>query len=297
MGKKLDAIVFDSASSYSMGQILVRMFTNFKTRFDLLANNSKIFAISHNMKEEWRSILVNRFRTEIFETDPVFKVDVMFEGTDSNIYVHSVVTDDKHVAVKNLRTILAAVEKRSGVHANVEEFLGGGPPYEAYFIPSKVYTPDDYDQTSQLDQWESQRPLGYQSIIQLEVQGTKYHLSAYKVKVALEQTLLLVQALDHPSDAAQVEEVPKIGDGCLILAIWSESRVIVTWDGRKHVDISLTTDDEDFAFTVHFEKTFSKQIPALRKVLLDEHPRGYGNIVNFSEDVEDEDYLEPVWAP
>jgi len=295
-GKTIDAIVFDSTSSYSMGQIFVRIFTNLKTRLDLLAENSKILAISHNAEEKWRSILVNRFRTEIYVKDPVFKADVLVEGTDSNIYVHSVVTDEKDVAVKNLRHILAAIEKRSGVPTNVEEFLGGAPPYEAHFTPSKVYTSDDYDQTSQLNQWSSQRPLGYQSIIQLEVQGNKHHLSVNQVKVALEQTISLVNSIDQPSATAQVKEISNIGDGYLIIAIWSESRVIITWDGRKHVGINLTTNDENFNFTSEFVKTFIKQIPSLQKRLHDEHPRGYGKVVSFLEDLEDEDYLEPVWA-
>jgi len=294
-GETLDAIVFDSTSSYSMGQIFLRLFTNLATRSDLLAENSKILAISHHTKEEWRSVLVNRFRTDIFKTDPVFKVDVLVEGNNSNIYIHSVVTDQKDVAVKNLRHILAAVEKRSGVHANVVEFLGGAPPYEAYFTPSKVFTSGDYDQTSQLYQWESQRPLGYQSIIQLEVQEANYHLSVHKVKVALEQTLYLVNSIEQPSGTAPVKEISNIGDGCLILALWSESRVIVTWDGRKHVGISLTTNDEDFNFTSEFVETFIKQIPSLKKLLFDEHPRGYGKVISFAEDIEDEDY-EPVWA-
>jgi len=295
--KKLDAIIFDSTSSYSMGQILVRVFTNLKTRFDLLAKDPKILAISYNVKDEWRSILVNRFRTDIFEIDPVFKVDVLFKGTDSNIYVQSVVTDEKNIAVKNLRHVLTAIEKRSGVHANVEEILGGGPIYEEEFTPTRVYTSDDYDQTSQLDQWSSQLPLGYQAILQLEVQGaTKIHLNVNKVKVALEQTLSLVSSIKHNSSTAQVKEISNIGDGCLLIALWSGCRVIVIWDGRKRVGINLTTNEENFEYTSKFQEAFINQIPSLKAVLCDEHPRGYGKVVNFLKDIEDEEYPEPVWA-
>lgn len=293
--KRIDAIVIDSTASYATGQILIRMFKSMKIRFGMLARDPKILAISHDEKETWRSILVNRFRTDVFLTDPVFKVDVSFKGTNSNTYLYSVVTDQKSKAVKNLMHSLAAIEKQSGVHANVEKFLGGGPTYEEEYIPTRVYTSDDYDHTSQLNQWSLQQPLAYQVIFQLELQGAE-KLSESKIKIALGQTLSLLNSTANPSSTADLNEINTMSDGCIFVAFWSGCRVILIWDGRKHVDINLTTDQEDFEFILEFEKTFTNQIPAMKTVLRDEQPRGYGKVVSFIEDIEDEDYPEPFWA-
>lgn len=52
---------------------------------------------------------------------------------------------------------MRSIEKQSGAHANVEKFLGGGPTSKEEYIPTRVYTSDDYDHTSQLNQEDVER--------------------------------------------------------------------------------------------------------------------------------------------
>jgi len=292
--EKLEAIVVDATAPRSMAQILIRIFMN---RIELFAESPLIMTISLGKKETWRSIFVNRFRTDFFELEPVFKIDTLFQDSNTNIYVDVVVNDERALAVKNLREELARIEKRAGVIASVEGFMGGGPHYEEYFTPSRVYTPDDYESTSQSEQWSSQQPLEFQTILQLEIQKPKIDLSEIKVKAALEETISLLHSSNRNAyDIAQVHLFSNFGDGCVAIAIWSGGRIVISWDGRNHVDINLTIDDEDDEYVARFEQTFVEKIPSLKTILRDEHPRGYGRVVNFSEDIDEMEDEDPTWA-
>jgi len=91
-----------------------------------------------------------------------------------------------------------------------------------------------------------------------------------------------------------VHEFSSAGDGCLLVAVWSGSSVMVIWDGRAHVDINLTIDEEDDDYFDTFEKSFIKELPILKTTLRDEQPRGYGRVINFRDDIGD--HYDPLWA-
>jgi len=293
IGEKLDAIIFDAGAPFQMAQIFTRIFDSWKNMVELLAESPKVTAISRGERETWRINFINRFRTDIFELEPVFKIDTLIQDSETNIYVHTVVNDERAVAVKNLRLELSRIEKRAGIRASVEGFMGGGPHYEEYYIPTRTYSPDDYDKISQSEQWSSQEPLEFQTIFQLELENSKSPLSEKSVKVALEQTILLSQSSD--TTLIDVHMFTNIGDGCLAIALWNEARAVVVWDGRKHIDINLTIEDEDDDYSALFQKNFLKQLPSLKTMLRDEQPRGYGRVVNFLEDI-DEYKEDPLWA-
>jgi len=288
--QKLDAIVFDPTMNYLMGQIIVRIFMNIKTRMELLEENPFIIAISVDKSWTWRSNLVNRFRTGVIVFEPVFKADVIFESSDSNIHVHIVSTHED--TVTRLRSVLTSIEERTGVNANIKDMLGGTPVYNPNFSPDREYKPDDYDRIFPLEQWSSQRTLEHQIIFQLEVQRAKTQLSKSKIRDAFENAISSIDSVENPSTRPQMEEFV-INEGCLFIALWSGSRVVIVWDGRRHVDINLTTGEGKDEYFDKFEKHFLKHLPSLKTILRDEQPRGYGRVVNFSKDTKTSNL---VWA-
>jgi len=276
--KKLEGIVFDQAVSYSMGQILVRIFKNLKSKVDFLASNPTVIAISDSETKTWRSGLINRFRTDIIIYDPVFKADILVEGVNTNIGVHVVVSHKRSISL--LREILTSIEELTGVRTIVEEILGGTPNYDHEFSPDHEYKPDDYDQTSSLDQMISQRPLEYQTIFQLEVKAHEANLQRDEVRDAVEQALFSILNISPKLDVFS-----DLGDGCLLIALWSGGRVVIVWDGRKHIDINLSTSIGSDTYFDKFEKTFIEQLPRIKTILRDEQPRGYGRVINFPQDI------------
>jgi len=288
--KKIDALILDPSMNYSMGQILVRIFKNLKSKVELLSMNPTVMAISADEEGDWRSNLVNRFRTDVIIYDPLFKVDTTFEGADEDSFdVTIVATHEKSKSVSTLRSVLTSIEERAGVTAYVTEFLGGSVSLDFPFNP-KDFFPTDYDQNSASEQWSSQQPLEFQTIFQLELQREKSKLSKGKLEAALMETISMMES----SSAVEVESFSNAGEGCLFIALWSANCAILVWDGRKHVDINLSTDEEDDEFFEFFESKFIKKLPSLKTTLRDEQPRGYGKVINFLEDINSDS--DPIWA-
>jgi len=293
-GKKISAIIIDPTMPFAMGQVLVRIFKNLKSKVELLTANPTVMAISMNETELWRRNMINRFRTDVVIYEPILTADTSFEGAEGEyIDVNIIVTNDKSSDVIKMRKVLKNIEERTGVIASIEEVLGGSIHYEAKHNPTE-FLPSDYDRTSPSDQWASQQPLEFQTVFQMEVQREKTKLSKAKIKIAVEKTLSSLDTHDSSSGSAVVHEFSNMGDGCLIIAVWSGSSVMVLWDGRSHVDINLTIDEEDDNYFDTFEKTLIKELPSLKRTLRDEQPRGYGRVINFRDDI-GEDY-EPLWA-
>jgi len=178
----------------------------------------------------------------------------------------------------------------------VEEVLGGTPTYDPEFSPNHEYKPDDYNQTSSLEQMISQRPLEFQTIFQLEVTAPESVLQRDEVRNAVEQALSAIYAFDG---LANLEEFSDLGDGCLLIALWSGGGVVVIWDGRKHIDINLRSfkgnkkyfDKKNFN---KFEKKFIEQLSSMKTILRDEQPRGYGRVINFPQDIKNKPDL--LWV-
>eukprot|EP00555_Chaetoceros_dichaeta_P002053 CAMPEP_0198248886 /NCGR_PEP_ID=MMETSP1447-20131203/544_1 /TAXON_ID=420782 /ORGANISM="Chaetoceros dichaeta, Strain CCMP1751" /LENGTH=1199 /DNA_ID=CAMNT_0043933377 /DNA_START=21 /DNA_END=3621 /DNA_ORIENTATION=+ len=265
-GKKIGAIIIDPTMPFAMGQVLVRIFTNLKSKVQLLTGNPTVIATSMNETEQWRSNMINRFRTDVIIFEPLLTADTTFEGAEGEyIDVHIIVTNDKSSDVIKMREILKSIEERTGVNASIEEILGGSIHYEDTHNPIE-FLPSDYDRTSPTDQWASQEPLEFQTIFQMEVQREKTKLSKSKIKIAVEKTLASLDTHDSSSGSAIVHEFSSMGDGCLLIAVWSGSSVMVIWDGRSHVDINLTIDEEDDNYFDSFEKNFIKELPSLKQL-------------------------------
>jgi hypothetical protein len=83
---------------------------------------------------------------------------------------------------------------------------------------------------------------------------------------------------------SSVKSIP-IGSGLLVTAFWDEGHSILKWDGMKRVDVNVFTYKEDMAKRLAFQDAFCGEIDYMKSVARDEHPRGYGSIVNFGSEI------------
>merc|ERR1719223_1742259 len=176
--------------------------------------------------------------------------------------------------------------EEQGLVVELEDLRGGqtDDTENAEFVPSRMYKPEDYPQEDGLKQFASQQQMEYQTIAQFE--KSKGKISKSKVKAALEA--------GFDGEPVSVEEIPGLGDGGLFVAIDESSRIVVLWDGKNHIDVDLTVDEEEEEFSNTFIEHFLEQIPDLKLTLRDEMPRGYGRVVNFNDDLKGID--SPFWA-
>jgi hypothetical protein len=73
-----------------------------------------------------------------------------------------------------------------------------------------------------------------------------------------------------------------IGDGLVAVAFWSHGNAVIKWNGQGRVELNLFLDGEEKDGVSRFRSTFSKSLGNLNTVMVDEFPRGYGQIVNFA---------------
>ena len=98
-----------------------------------------------------------------------------------------------------------------------------------------------------------------------------------------------VNALHFDNDNIAVNHV---GDGCVIVSLFTGGRVVAVWDGRIHLEVNISLEydtqrkepDDSAAQIVH--KVLTKKLPGLSRVQYDEQPRGFGRVVNSRRDLE-----------
>lgn len=229
------------------------------------------------------------FLEDIFVQEPVFTANILFswnnKKNDSNItFFTDLVVNGNSYFVRQLQQFVKNLEISSGIKTEIQIMTGGTFLYDDDFKPTQFFLPDHYNQTSPLKQWKTQKPLGYQTIFQIE-SSTK--TSALTIQMAVENTIASIpeNLTTNSGEFVEIHQWNKeVGDGSILISLWSEGSIIVLWDGRFHVDINLFLYDENVEKSKIIYDTFLKSLPTFFTTLRDEQPRGTGRIVNFFKD-------------
>lgn len=84
-----------------------------------------------------------------------------------------------------------------------------------------------------------------------------------------------------------------IRKGGIVSYLWSGGSAILVWNGGKRVDINLHLKREDDEAMLDFQRFFVHKFPFMTIMARDEHPRGYGGVVNFDSNIERG--VDPIW--
>ena len=302
--EKFDTMVIDSTAEKVTASILVKILTlkNKKLARKVFKPQVKVISTLSNADEKWYTNLLKLFKDKVFfEEESTFYSEVVLSSEEGS-FMLLVTSRGEENFIKNLKTALTEVERKSGMTPVIENIIGGmWVLQEGDFVPSRIFLPDDYDQTSPLEQWGSQVPLGHQVIFQMEPSSKrnakKLALSNKLVKKAFELALLKsTLPLFKEGDINSIEEYSEAGDGVVLVSIWSGGSIIVLWNGKDHVDINLFLFKQEYAegISATFEKHFRDSIPLLVTKMRDEQPRGSGRVVSYWKDIKKG--VKPHWA-
>merc|ERR1712051_165542 len=197
--------------------------------------------------------------------------------------------------IQNLRRVLKNIETRGiDISCEIQDITGGLWVFQDNFKPSQFFSPEEFNSTSSLEQLSSQNPLGYQTIFQME--SIDMDLTSVLIQSAFITSIKAMSPLLIPNDEnVKVQEFNNIGEGCLIVCLWSKGSIIVLWDGKFHVDINVFLFKENDQTANIFIKRFNNKIPSLSVRLRDEHPRGNGRVVNLHKDINNSN-VKPYWS-
>jgi len=96
---------------------------------------------------------------------------------------------------------------------------------------------------------------------------------------------VLQWTLDDPQCEESLRAYNDVGDGVVLVALWSGGTAVLVWDGGGRIDVNLYTVDESQFVHTKFKTGFNHNFDDLELLNLEEQPRGYGRVVNFREDM------------
>ena len=300
----LDVIMIDSTADKLTSSILLEMLSQRRVILvsQMLKKDSVVISSTLDRAEySWRRHLLLHMKDDVFTDNPdAAFVDVSFVNSSSDSEFNLMMTS---YGVENFPNRLNATvvafntdDSHRSLTARVQLLNGGGWVPESSIIPSRVYLPEDYNQTGPLLQWMSQSPSGHQAVVQLEPDHSKKSTDQEITKTLLiEATYAAIRALNTPGISTDsVNTFCDVGEGCLLVALYESGSLIILWDGRSHIDINLFTYVEDVNLVDVFVDSFLELIPAYTTMLRDEQPRGSGRVVSYRRDLDE--VQVPHWA-
>ena len=302
--KPFHAIIIDSTADKLTSSILLELLEDHRSFVlgKVLEIDSVLIATSVNDTDDvWRKHWLLKMKDRIFAKIPEAAfADISLDNSKDDSEFHLMVTN---YGIQNFANRLNATlvginaDTSNNLSARLEVLNGGIWKYQTDFQPSRVFLPDDYDQTEPLAQWRSQSPTGHQAIVQLEPNPSlkKIHDTVTEVLLS-EATDNAIKVLNIPGlDSQSVKRFCDVGEGCLFVALYDSGSLVILWDGRTHIDVNLFSYDENLSIVDDFVNHFLKKIPSYATMLRDEQPRGTGRVVSYERDLKD-DWI-PHWAP
>lgn len=296
-----DAIIIDSTADKVTSSILLKLLSAWPLTKILALNSIVITPSLTNHEKAWKKNFMLRLKDEVFGDNPdAAFVDIAVENKKTNSGFNVMITNyglQNFVRSLNETIVEFNAKTKNELFSRVNILNGGAWRYQKDFEPSRVFLPDDYDQTEPLAQWKSQNPVGHQVILQLEpITTTDISVAQITESVLSEAIKGAIKEVDIGWDADSVKKFCDVGEGCLFLALFESGTLSILWDGRSHVDINIYTLKEDIDLVVDvFVQSFLEWIPTHVVTLRDEQPRGFGGVVSYGKDVSDGKL--PHWAP
>ena len=168
--KKLNLLVVDNNVSSILGQIVLKLL---EVRRDLLDDNVAVIGTVPGYRQTWLWSFLNAFRQDIIVMDPVHELHAVLKTRDGTLDFGVLAGGDTQF-FDRLEETISQVNRESGSNLDILSVNGG-----LWRVTRKLvmedeeadifFAPMDYNQTSPLEQWNSQTPVAHQSLFQLEL--------------------------------------------------------------------------------------------------------------------------------
>jgi S-adenosylmethionine/arginine decarboxylase-like enzyme len=171
--KRLRVIVVDKSAPRLFLQMVLRILTKDWNRWQIIdPDNIMVMAMIEDETEGWRRTFLDKVRKDVIMVDPLFRAEVMFNSSSSSMELGIVSSGDADFML-HLVDLVADVENESGLALEIREMFGGlwRPEPKMMMADEEaeaVYSQESYDRTLALQQWQSQQPVGHQTLFQLE---------------------------------------------------------------------------------------------------------------------------------
>jgi len=165
---KIITIVIDPVAPSKMGQVLKKVFSILRTREEVPAQ-FVLLAPGLDSSKPWYSSLFEWFRTDIVTLSPSHHAKVLFSSpVRSGKLRMSIFSAGNVDFYPHLVEFTEICERKFGLETEIPHVLDGQPKKMTCSDPPIVANESSYDTTNAVSQWESQNPLGMQTVSQFE---------------------------------------------------------------------------------------------------------------------------------
>ena len=287
---KVNLLVMDPSSSYQMNQIVASISSIDDLRSELMAGHFVAASWMTDRTETWRRDLIDRFRKQ-FRYDPssLAEIHIRCDGKAYQLGVFSSNNDKVNYEYKRLEDRLRNRLADSNALIELRKVHGGLYKFKDQWEP-KAFTQSDYKNDEAERQYRTQIPIGRQNVFQLvnahddsgELDLTIDNLAAHLKKAMSGVGMIATESQKYAAN--------DIGEGGVVVCLSPIGEVILVWDGRKHIDISIFTDEEFVGLPERFiGHLFHLLDGSMVVALRDDQPRGTGHVINFPSDLVDDD--------
>ncbi|CAB9512773.1 Spermidine synthase [Seminavis robusta] len=118
-------------------------------------------------------------------------------------------------------------------------------------------------------------------------------LNKQEVLAAFDEALSILTAIDYSYE----HFVTEVGDGAAMVALCQAATIAAVWDGTSHIDVNVFSYVQDNGLLAEeFTRPFLRLNSLMQPILRDRQPRGVGRVVNFPDDLKEQQKKRPIWA-
>lgn len=296
----LDGLFIDLATPLSMIQILASVWAVPEHREEFLEDHYVVAMPYDVQSDPKRKRFMDLFR-KLVHTTVTTMAEISFQGsTSQQEYLGwRVLTVDDPTAVNSISEMKNRLQKRLPQTDIELTLLEGGRLHTPtdLLLEERSFRPEDYDYGPNQKQMAEQRPLGRQTLFQLE-KSTTDEVSASimpsmdELISALMETMKSMAYYDAKKEKSEqlllFSHDDDVGNGAVVTTVFEQGSLVMVWDGLEHVDINLFCLDESRELADRFLAHFLQSVDQhhrLERSLRDDQPRGIGRVVNFQNDM------------
>lgn len=311
----IDLLVLDGSAPHEMAQILNSIMATPRHRDEFMSTYHFLMTWSTRPKDvKYQRYLLEQYRKDSLH-DPISRAELKIDVDGSGAMEVGLLSVGDLAIFHNMyifeKKLSKRINSRRDVSATVEvrAVVGGLYRYNHNWQPNEV-SHEAYDHLPGDEQYNSQKPMGREVIVQFEFnpdadvvvaapatdeggaegddnETQKASMPTWKEMTDfLESTLEKIQVTSAAS-IPRFETYTGVGDGGLCVFAFREGNVVLVWDGRHHVDINVFFRDELKELADSLISTFvTKSNDRLQVTLRDDYPRGTGRVINFQSDID-----------
>ena len=203
--KKIDGIILDVSAEKETAQIVHKILSDTHQYEDLLEELHVVLTPILD-GENWRAVFVDRFRTELGAFfAPSHRIDFHLR-TQAHEAEWCLYASGREDIFDVLRILESNLQKPKGWDFSLDSVTNGANKFTVDFKPPRTLTDSEYDKTAAVKNWLSQRPVGYQAVIQME--SAKPRKKIQKYERVLVQTVNIEgwDKLFEPAIVTQIHE-------------------------------------------------------------------------------------------